>query len=224
MDLFSWIKPPFMRSDFWVSRTQRLREGRSEMADSKLKTVIILSTLIMAIAVIENTRVHGGEIIPPSEIWSALFQRMPYPYTIPLALEESTAIDGTYIKIELKDTPPIPCRRCPDYAPEGGIWKVNFNKGVFRIMHSVTGWKSIGTFILSGDQLILANDPTCQEVIGAYTWRLEKGALILKVIEDHCAIGLRAKNLAGLPWLSCQPPSTEAATTDHWPKPAGCDD
>lgn len=194
------------------------------MADPKLKTVIIVATLIMTTPLVENTRSHGGETIPSSEIWSGLLQRMPYPYTIPLAPEESTPIDGTYTKVELKDTPPIPCRRCPDYAPEGGLWKVNFNKGVFRIMHRVTGWKSIGTFIVSGDQLILANDPTCQEVIGVYTWRLEKGALILKVIEDHCAIGLRAKNLAGLPWLSCQPPNTEAATTSHWPKPTGCDD
>ena len=195
-----------------------------QMADSKSKTVIIIATLIMAIAWGVNIRAHAGETISSSEIWSGLLQRKPYPYTIPLAPEESTAIDGTYTKSDLKDTPPIPCRRCPDYAPEGGIWKINFNKGVFRIMHMVTGWKSIGNFILSGDQLVLANDPTCQEVIGVYTWELEKGALILKVIADHCAIELRGKNLAGLPWLSCQPPNTEAATTDHWLKPGGCDD
>jgi hypothetical protein len=45
----------------------------------------------------------------------------------------------------------------------------------------------------------------------------------VKVIEDECAIGLRAMNLTNLPWLSCHPPSTEAAITDHWPKPRGCD-
>jgi hypothetical protein len=32
----------------------------------------------------------------------------------------------------------------------------------------------------------------------------------------------RAMNLANLPWQSCQPPNTEAAITDHWPKPIGC--
>ena len=194
------------------------------MVDRELKMVVIIATLIMAVTWVENTCTHAGETISSSEIWSGLLQRTPYPYTIPLAPEESTAIDGTYTKFELKDTPPIPCKRCPDYAPEGGLWKINFNKGVFRIMHTVTGWKSIGTFLLSRDQLILANDPTCQEVIGVYTWRFEKGSLILKMIEDHCAIELRAKNLTGLPWLSCQPPNTEAAITDHWFKPAGCDD
>jgi hypothetical protein len=194
------------------------------MTATNLKPLIIIAILIGMIPLGGNTRAHGGESIPPSEVWSGLLQGTPYPYAIPLAPEESTAIDGTYTKFELKDTPPIPCRRCPDYAPEGGIWKINFNKGVFRIMHTVTGWKSIGTFILSGDQLVLANDPTCQEVIGVYAWRFEKGALVLKVIADHCAIELRGKNLAGLPWLSCQPPNAEAATTGHWLKPAGCDD
>jgi len=194
------------------------------MVDRELKTVVIIATLIMAVTWVENTCAHAGETISSSEIWSGLLQRTPYPYTIPLAHEESSAIDGTYTKFELKESPQIPCRRCPDYAPEGGLWKINFNKGVFRIMHMVTGWKSMGTFILSGDQLILANDPTCQEVIGVYAWRFEKGALILKVIVDPCAIELRSKNLAGFPWLSCQPPNTEAAITDHWLKPAGCDD
>lgn len=194
------------------------------MAATKLKTVIIIATLNVAAALMINTFSQAGETISSSEIWSGLLQRTPYPYTIPLAPEESTAIDGTYTKFELKDTPPIPCRRCPDYAPEGGIWKINFNKGVFRIMHTVTGWKSMGTFILSGNQLTLANDPTCQEVIGVYEWKVEKGTLILKAIADDCAIKLRNKNLAGLPWLSCQPPNTEAATTEHWLKPPGCDD
>ena len=193
------------------------------MASSNLKTVIFIVTLVMVIPLIEVTS-YAAETISPSEIWSGLLQRMPYPYTLPLPPEKSTEVDGTYTKFELKDTPPVPCRRCPDYAPEGGIWKISFNKGVFRILHKVTGWKDIGTFLVSGDQITLANDPTCQEVIGLYTWKLEGGALVLKVIEDKCAIGLRAKNLTNLPWLSCQPPNAEAAVTDHWPKPAGCDE
>jgi hypothetical protein len=193
------------------------------MTFSKLKTLILIVTLVIVVPFIENTPSHAGETISPSEIWSGLLQRMPYPYTLPLPPEKSTGIDSTYTKFELKDTPPVPCRRCPDYAPEGGIWKINFNKGVFRILHKVTGWKSIGTFIVSGDQIILANDPTCQEVIGVYMWKLEGGTLILKAIEDKCAIGLRARNLTNIPWLSCQPPNVEAAVTDHWPKPAGCE-
>jgi len=158
-----------------------------------------------------------------AEIWSELLQRMPYPYTDPLPPQVPTPVDGTYTKFELEEAPPIPCRRCPDYAPEGGIWKLNLSKGVFRIFHPVTGWKDIGSFAVWGDRLILANDPVCHEIIGTYRWRLEEGKLILNVVEDKCAIGLRAMNLTNLPWLSCQPPNREAAITDHWLKPAGCD-
>jgi len=167
----------------------------------------------------------------PKSVWSELLQRSPYPFTIPLPPPTRTIIDGTYTKFELKETPPVHCRRCPDYAPEGGIWKLSLDKGVFRIFHEGTGWKSLGTLIVTRDepsspnsgQLVLANDPTCQEVIGVYHWKLEEGKLILTVVEDKCAIHLRAMNLTNLPWLSCQPPSTEAAITDHWPKPPGCE-
>lgn len=157
-------------------------------------------------------------------LWAELMQRAPYPHALPLAPPKSTPVDGTYIKFEKKKGEPVHCLRCPDYAPEGGIWKLNLNQGVFRIFHQVTGWKDIGSFYISGDRLILANDPVCQEVIGVYRWRLDEGRLNLAEIDDSCAIHLRAMNLTDLPWLSCQPPNTEAATTDHWPKPPGCDE
>ena len=157
-------------------------------------------------------------------IWFELLQRTPYPHTLPLPPLKATPVDGTYTKVEKKEGEPVHCLRCPDYAPEGGIWKLNLNKGVFRIFHKVTGWKDIGSFYASGDQWILANDPVCHEIVGIYRWKLEEGKLILRVIDDKCAIGLRAMNLTSLPWLSCQPPNKEAAITEHWSKPPGCDE
>jgi hypothetical protein len=159
----------------------------------------------------------------PTSIWYALHQRTPYPYSTPLPPPTPTILDGTYSKFELKEATPVPCKRCPDYAPEGGIWKLSLDKGIFRIFYAVTGWRSIGSFTIAGNQLVLFNDPNCPEVVGTYTWKLERENLTLKVIKDECAIGLRAMNLTNLPWLSCHPPSTEAAITDHWPKPRGCD-
>ena len=159
----------------------------------------------------------------PHVIWSELLQRAPYPFTLPILTEIATPIDGTYVKVETKEQAAVHCRRCPDYAPEGGLWKLNFSKGAFRIFHPITGWKGIGSFYVSGDQLLLANDPVCHELWGIYRWKLEEGSLTFTTIEDKCAIGLRAMNLTHLPWLSCQPPSIEAAITGHWPKPAGCD-
>ncbi len=171
-------------------------------------------------------------------IWYELQKRSPYPYTLPLPEPRRSPIDRTYTKFEPTDTPIVHCRRCPDYAPEGGLWKLRLDKGVFRIYHKVTGWKSIGTFIATKDekidsgsgqlldpvsgQLILTNDPVCPEVIGVYRWRKEEAKLILTEIDDPCSIRLRAMNMTHLPWQSCQPPNTEAAITEHWPKPQGC--
>jgi hypothetical protein len=121
--------------------------------------------------------------------------------------------------------------RCPDYAPEGGTWKLHLDRGVFRVFHVETGWHSLGSFVLSKDrrtagtidQLVLFNDPNCPGYIATYTWQLQDGDLVLEAIEDSCSIHLRAINLTNLPWRSCRPPNTEAAITDHWHKPPGCE-
>ena len=167
----------------------------------------------------------------PTDVWVAALQKTPFPYLLPIPEPKRTALDGTYTKVELKEAPPVHCLRCPDYATEGGIWKLNLDRGVFRIYYEATGWHSIGSFVVTRDrwtgdardQFLLFNDPACPDAIGLYTWRLEEGNLILEVIDDTCAIHLRATNLTHLPWLACQPPNTEARITDHWPKPPGCE-
>lgn len=74
--------------------------------------------------------------------WSALVQRRPFPYSAPLPPEEPTLLDGTYTKTDPKTEPRVSCRRCPDYAPEGGLWKIQFDRSVFRIFHAPSGWKA----------------------------------------------------------------------------------
>ncbi len=71
--------------------------------------------------------------------------------------------------------------------------------------------------------LLLANDPTCIDGLGLYRWRLENGRLFFEVIDDPCAIKLRGLNLPQQPWICCRPSNTEAAVTDHWPKPVECE-
>ncbi len=147
---------------------------------------------------------------------------MPYPYTTPLPPPDPTSLDGTYVKVEPAGTP-IPCRRCPDYKPEGGDWKLRFEKGVFRVLYLNKDWEGLGSFTVDGDQLILFNDPVCHDQVGRYHWHREETSLILEPIDDPCGIrGLRARNLAARPWTSCSPPNMEAAVTDHWVKPPGC--
>jgi len=190
----------------------------------------VLIAWTVAVAGPENQRLAQTPLSPspvcseetPAEKWSALLQREPFPYRRELPPPERTLLDGTYTKVDPKKDPQVPCRRCPDYAPEGGIWKIQFDKGVFRIIHMSSGWKSIASFTLEGDRLLLFNDPVCHETTGIYAWKADEGQIVFRVIEDECAIRLRAMNLTKQPWLSCRPPNTEAATTGHWPEPPGC--
>jgi hypothetical protein len=165
----------------------------------------------------------AGQGSSTSIIWSELLQKTPYPHTAPLPTRDHTALDGTYTKFDPKKTAPVACRRCPDYVPQGGIWKLNLDKGVFRIFHESTGWRSLGSFVIDGNRVGVFNDPCCIDVKGNYRWTLTQGRLNLQVVEDKCAIGQRAKNLTKLPWLSCQPPSKEAGYRGHWDKPPGCE-
>jgi hypothetical protein len=167
---------------------------------------------------------HTGAIDPAmSSRWTELLQRTPYPYHQPLPPETRSPIDGTYVKFDPKPFPHVPCRRCPDYVPEGGIWKLQFDFGIMRIFYAETGWRSISSFRVEGDQLSLFNDPHCVNTVGTYNWRLHEGRLILELVEDRCAIQMRGKNLSRQPWQSCQPPDEEAATTGHWSAPPGCE-
>ena len=166
----------------------------------------------------------GVHVQPPAKAaWDELLQRSPFPYIMPLPEPRPSAVDGTYTKSVVAHAERVHCLRCPDYAPEGGLWRIHFDKGTFRIIHAETAWKSIGTFIVAGDRLLLANDPNCIDTVGLYTWRLEEGRLFLEAIDDPCAIKLRGLNLTQQPWRACRPPTIEAAVTEHWPKPEGCD-
>ena len=159
----------------------------------------------------------------PTDIWNALFERTPVPWTTPLPPQEATVLDATYVKINPRLATPFPCRRCPDYALNSGLWKFSLDKGIFRIYYTMNGWRSIGSYTVSEDKIYFFNDPYCNHDTGVYTWTLEDGTLTLKEVDDPCSQGLRATNFVDQPWLSCRPPNMEAAITDHWQKPEGCD-
>ncbi|MCK7504734.1 MAG: hypothetical protein MZV70_12050 [Desulfobacterales bacterium] len=62
-------------------------------------------------------------------MWAELLQRVPFPYLIPLPEPKRTDLDGTYAKVVISKTERVHCLRCPDYAPEGGLWKLNVDRG-----------------------------------------------------------------------------------------------
>jgi hypothetical protein len=161
----------------------------------------------------------------PTEVegWAGLQMQVPYPFGTPLPPAEASPLDGTYVKFYDDPNTPVPCKRCPDYLLHGGVWLMRFHEGVFRIYHPNTDWKSLSSFTVSGNALALFNDPNCIDITGQYTWTLEEGVLMLSVVDDPCAIRLRAQNITFQPWESCQPPNQEAAISGHWRVPAGCE-
>lgn len=164
------------------------------------------------------------EVTPaPTTAWAKVLQLEPYPYTTPLPPATPTILDGVYTKFDPRSGRRAPCRRCPPYPPEGGIWRLSLSKGVFRVYHADTGWRTLGSFTVSGDRVEFFNDPHCHKDTGIYTWKLDDSKLVLEVVKDHCATDLRARSFAELAWNRCQPASIEAAVSNHWPTPLGCD-
>lgn len=165
----------------------------------------------------------------PTSLWSGLLLDMPHPFTTPLPEENWTPIDGTYAKLDPSDPQWWACLRCADYRPAGGIWKLQFNKGVMRIYYDVTGWRSIASYTLTDERLYIFNDPYCPQEVGEYTWSLEDKwgledrTLVLNAIKDSCSIDLRGQNLSAMPWDSCQPPNYMTGASDHWHKTPGCE-
>ena len=157
----------------------------------------------------------------PADIWLALLAKTPAAYTTPQPEAAPTPLDGVYAKIDPSWPQWWLCRRCADYRPAGGIWKLQFERGVMRIYYDVTGWSSLASYTVSGDRLRLFNDPYCNDE-GVYRWTLNGDQLVLVVEQDACSFSLRGRNLGSQPWDVC-PPGSEAAQAapgcEHNPQP-----
>jgi hypothetical protein len=152
--------------------------------------------------------------------WSELLEHTPVPWTTPLPPLEPSILDGIYVK----DDPTVAqwwvCRRCPEYRSGGGIWRLELDRGVFRIYYTVSGWRSLGSYTVDGDRLLLFNDPMCQWDTGVYTWQLDDGQLRLTEVDDPCSTSfhLRAANLTQQGWQACPSPAADPAAE----APPGC--
>lgn len=153
----------------------------------------------------------------PTGIWAALLQRSPIAYSTPQPDPVLTPIDGTYAKLDESWPQWWLCRRCADYRPAGGLWRLQFDRGVMRIYYDVTGWRSLASYSVDEDQLYLFNDAYCPDV-GVYSWRRTGDSLALEVVQDGCFFDLRGENLSGQVWENCAPAAGQASS------PPGCTD
>jgi len=160
-----------------------------------------------------------GEPVP-TNVWSSLLEVTPIPYASPLPKPALTPLDGTYTKFDPAYPQWWSCRRCADYRPAGGVWRLQFDRGVMRVYYEVTGWNSLASYIVSGNRLYLFNDPYCNDATGEYKWQLVDGDLILDVVDDPCSFRLRGQNLSEQLWEGCQAESDD----EMWQEPRGCKD
>lgn len=182
-----------------------------------------------------------GQITPGPHIdlpdLSTVIDVPPFPYSMPLPPAVASPLDGLYSRLVPMEGTPTPCKRCAGYRIEGGVWTLFLDKGVFKVFQRESEFQAVGSFSVSGNNINFFNDPYCEEdmaMVGKYTYALDaRGQLRLTASEDACSIGLRSRNLTSGPWVKtplsvderarlCQPPTREAAITDHWVKPPYC--
>ncbi|HKZ54162.1 MAG TPA: hypothetical protein VJ123_01695 [Anaerolineales bacterium] len=143
---------------------------------------------------------------------------------MPLPSPIRSPLDGTYAKLDPSWPQWWGCRRCADYRPAGGIWKLNLDQGVLRIYYEVTGWRSTASFAVSGDRLRIFNDPYCPEVVAEYHWTIEGGELVLEAFDDACSFGLRSRNLSQQPWPACLARAAAEGESGLPQEPLGCEE
>ena len=175
------------------------------MSSKILRTILILISICVTAACGSNRT--SPEISTPTStspgIWDSLLEATPYPHLLPLPKAVASPLDGTFAKVDASPPQWWTCYRCADYRPMGGIWRMQFDKGVMRIFYEVTNWKSIASFTVEGDRLKIFNDPFCPQEVGEYEWSLDGGQLTLTAILDGCAFDLRMENLGKEAWTLC---------------------
>ena len=184
------------------------QRGREQGLIAMVRTISVfsLALIIASCSILPNRSVVGT--LPPTSIppqiaavtptptdrWFSFMEITPYPWSTPLPPYVATPIDGTYAKLDPDEPQWYHCRRCADFLPAGGNWRLQLDKGIYRIYYEVTEWRSLGSFSINGDTIYFFNDPNCMKDVGIYKWQLTDGALSLELIEDVCAINMRAAN------------------------------
>ena len=99
------------------------------------------------------------------------------------------------------------------YSAKGDGWTLSLDRGVFRMVHEATGWRTLGSFAVSGNTIEFFNDPHCMKAVGRYEWTLAEGQMVMELVQDSCGgqapfqsgRAARATVLTEFPWASQQP-------------------
>jgi hypothetical protein len=134
---------------------------------------------------------------------------LPYPFHSPTPAPDSTSpLDGTYLRmLTLHDVGgarvglPYRCLRCPPFRIDAGVSSLIFFHGAYYLHHQLSGFRTMGSFVVEGDRVTLFNDPNCPQTEGLYEYELSAHSVRFHVVHDDCPFsGERGFDLIARPW------------------------
>jgi len=184
-------------------------------------------TPAVSVSPTELVRVGGMPIaIPDRTIHDPTL--LPYPFASPTPSPTVSSIDGTYLRtVDLAQIGgarvglPYRCFRCPPYRIDAGVTTLIFHEGAYYIHHDLSGFRTMGSFVVDGDTVTLFNDANCPQTTGVYRFVRTSHALRLDVVRDDCPFsGERADDLMFEPWIHVS--ACIRRITGLWPGEIAC--
>jgi hypothetical protein len=153
---------------------------------------------------------------------------LPYPFMSPTPAPAATPLDGTYLRTltfaELggaRIAMPNRCLRCPPYRIDPGVSSLIFTRGAYYLHHHLSGFRTMGSFVVEGDRVTLFNDPNCPQTPGVYEFDVARHGLRLRVVAEDCPIsGERPRDLMFASWTRV--PACVRRIQDLWPGEVAC--
>jgi hypothetical protein len=153
---------------------------------------------------------------------------LPYPFMSPTPPPEPSVLDGTYLRtLTLRDVGgariglPYRCLRCPPFRIDAGGTTLIFTRGAYYLHHQLSGFRTMGSFVIQGDRVTLFNDANCPQTPGIYAFEVTAHGLRFRVVEDDCPFsGERSFDLMVRPWTRVS--ACVRRIANLWPGEVAC--
>ena len=153
---------------------------------------------------------------------------LPYPFMSPTPPPDPSVLDGTYLRtLTLRDVGgariglPYRCLRCPPFRIDAGVSTLIFTRGAYYLHHQLSGFRTMGSFVIEGDRVTLFNDANCPQTPGIYAFELTAHGLRFRVVEDECPFsGERSFDLLVRPWTRVS--ACVRRIANLWPGEVAC--
>ena len=150
------------------------------------------------------------------------------PFMSPTPPPDPSALDGTYLRtLTLRDVGgariglPYRCLRCPPFRIDAGVSTLIFTRGAYYLHHQLSGFRTMGSFVVEDDRVTLFNDANCPQTPGIYAFEVTAHGLRFRVVEDDCPFsGERSFDLMVRPWTRVS--ACVRRIANLWPGEVAC--